>query len=369
MRFLLTAYEYPQFMYWLRKQHPRAMRQPYSEQLRNRQSYGFLWSDFYSKNLRSLGHEAQEVVPGNSDLQLTWAREHGLRIGGRWRMRTRRGVIPWLDWQRDSDWESRIFLEQVRAYRPDVLLVRDISTVTPPLLAEVRQYVRLIVGQHASQFDEARDFRGYDLILSSLPNFVDHFRARGLKSEYMRLGFEPTVLEHVKVRPKSIDASFVGKLGGDHATRAPFVERLVAETCVQLWGTAHEGLSETARHRFGGPAWGIDMYQVLSDSRITVNQHESWAGNHANNLRLYEATGVGTLLVTDAKSDLSALFKPHQEVAVYDSVEECGELINHFLAHPAEGAAIAAAGRRRTLSEHTYALRMQELVDLLRRYL
>ena len=369
MRILLTAYEYPQFMYWLRTRYPRSTRRPYSEQLQNRLSQAFLWSDFYSVNLRRLGHEAQEVVPGNSDLQLAWAKEHGLRIGGRWRMRTRRGVIPWLDWQRETDWAERIFLEQVRAYRPDVLVVRDISTVTPRLLAEIRQYVRLIVGQHASQFDEARDFSGYDLILSSLPNFVDHFRASGLKAEYMRLGFEPTVLERVKIRTKSIDASFVGKLGGDHATRAPFVERLVAATCVQLWGTADEALSKEARKRFGGPAWGIDMYQVLSDSRITVNQHESWAGDHANNLRLYEATGVGTLLITDAKSDLSTLFKPHQEVVVYHSVEECRELIDHFLAHPAEAAAIAAAGRRRTLSEHTYAHRMQEFLDLLQGYL
>jgi spore maturation protein CgeB len=356
-------------MYWLRKRYPRSMQQSYSEQLQGRLSRGFLWSDFYSVNLRQLGHEAQEVVPGNSDLQLAWAREHGVVIGGRWRIRARRHVVPWLDWQLDPDWEGRILLEQVRAYRPDVLMVRDISTVTPKLLAEVSQYVRLIVGQHASQFDAARDFGGYDLILSSLPNLVDHFRASGLKSEYLRLGFEPTVMERVQVRSKSIDASFVGKLGGDHATRAPFVERLVATTCVQVWGTADQGLSAGARQRFGGPAWGIDMYQVLSDSRITVNQHAAWAGDHANNLRLYEATGVGTLLITDAKSDLSRLFKPHQEVAVYRSIEECGELINHFLAHPTEREAIAAAGRRRTLSEHTYAHRMQEFLDLLQRYM
>lgn len=369
MRFLLTAYEYPQFMHWLRKRRPRFMRKSYSQLLQNRMSQGFLWSDFYSVNLRRLGHEAQEVVPGNPDLQMSWAREHGLSIGGRWRMRTRRGMIPWWDWYPDPDWEARILLEQVRAYRPDILLVRDISTVTPQLLAAVRQYVRLVVGQHASQFDATRDFSGFDLILSSLPNFVDYFRAKGLKTEYLRLGFEPTVLQRVKVRNKFIDVSFVGKLGGDHATRAPFVERLVGTTGVQLWGTADEGLSEAARQRFRGPAWGIDMYQVLSDSRITVNQHESWAGDHANNLRLYEATGVGTLLITDAKSDLASLFKPNHEVVVYHSVEECGDLIKHFLAHPAEREAIAAAGRRRTLGEHTYAHRMQELLDLVQRYL
>jgi spore maturation protein CgeB len=369
MRFLLTSYEYPQFMRWLYERDPQLATQPYEQQLHARMAQGFLWSDFYSRNLRLLGHEAQEVVPHNVYLQYAWAKEHGVRTGKRWRMGLRGRRIPWLFRVEDPTWFERILLAQIRAYRPDVLYVRDVTALPVRFVRELRQYVRLIVGQHAARLDTAEDCSGcFDLILSSLPNQVDYFRQRGIKSEHLRLGFETSVLDRLLARPKSIDASFVGKIGGDHSTRAKFVEELVANTGVQLWGAAEQGLSESARSRIVGPAWGIDMYQVLRDSRLTINQHEWWAQEHANNLRLYEATGVGTLVITDAKSDLATLFEPGREVAVYRSTQECRELVDYFLAHPAEREAVAAAGQQRTLREHTYAHRMEELLGILHRF-
>ena len=36
------------------------------------------------------------------------------------------------------------------------------------------------------------------------------------------------------------------------------------------------------------------MYRVLRQSKIALNRHSDVAEDHANNMRLYEATGVGT---------------------------------------------------------------------------
>jgi spore maturation protein CgeB len=370
MRFLLTSYEYPQFMRWLYERDPQLAAQPYEYQLAARNAQCFLWSDFYSRNLRLLGHEAQEVVPRNPHLQFAWANEHSVRAGTRWRLGLRRRMVPWLFREEDPSWPARILLAQIRAYRPDVLYIRDVTAFPPRFIRELRARVRVIVSQHASRLDTAEDYSGcFDLVVSSLPNQVEYFRQRGIKAEHLRLGFETTVLDRLQSRPKNIDASFVGKIGGDHSTRAKFVDELVASTAVQLWGATEDGVSLAARSRIVGPAWGIDMYQVLRDSHVTINQHEWWAEDHANNLRLYEATGVGTLVITDAKSDLAALFEPDREVAVYRSTQECRELVDYFLTHPSERNAVAAAGQRRTLREHTYAHRMEELVSMLRRFL
>jgi spore maturation protein CgeB len=110
------------------------------------------------------------------------------------------------------------------------------------------------------------------------------------------------------------------------------------------------------------------MYGVLARSRITVNNHLDLAGPHANNLRMYEATGVGTLLLTDAKSDLGELFVPDQEVVAYRDSAECVKLISHYLDHPDERDEIARAGQRRTLEEHNYGRRMAELVEIVERH-
>ncbi len=107
------------------------------------------------------------------------------------------------------------------------------------------------------------------------------------------------------------------------------------------------------------------MYQALHNAKISLNLHIDAAGNNANNMRLYESTGVGAMLLTDHKDNLHTLFEPGQEVVAYRSQEECSELIGYYLSHEAERQAIAAAGQARTLKEHTYAHRMQELVDIL----
>jgi spore maturation protein CgeB len=110
------------------------------------------------------------------------------------------------------------------------------------------------------------------------------------------------------------------------------------------------------------------MYAILLNSKITLNHH----GNippYANNCRLYEATGVGTFLITDWKMNLHEIFEPGKEVIAYRTPEECAELIQYYLEHEAERKAIARAGQERTLKEHTYYHRMQELVEIVRKYL
>ena len=123
------------------------------------------------------------------------------------------------------------------------------------------------------------------------------------------------------------------------------------------------------RARHHGEVWGLDMYRALARSRITLNRHINVAENYANNMRLYEATGVGALLLTDRKDNLGELFEIGKEVVAYSSSEEAAELIRYYLAHPDEAQAIARAGQARTLREHTYRQRMEELVPILQRHL
>jgi spore maturation protein CgeB len=110
------------------------------------------------------------------------------------------------------------------------------------------------------------------------------------------------------------------------------------------------------------------MYQILHGSKVTVNHHGDVAP-YANNMRLFEATGVGALLVTDWKVNLHEMFEPGREVVAYRNPEECVELVQYYLEHDEEREAIARAGQERTLREHTYYHRMQELVEIIAKHL
>jgi hypothetical protein len=199
---------------------------------------------------------------------------------------------------------------------------------------------------------------------------VDRLRGLGVKSEYFRIGFDERVLSLLGEVKKDIDFSFVGGISRHHGGAIPLLEYLVEHTDMRAFGYGAASLPANSPicHRHGGEVWGMDMYRSLARSRITLNRHINVAENNANNMRLYEATGVGTMLLTDRKDNLHELFDIEREVVTYSSKEEAAELVRHYLDHPQEIERIARAGQARTLREHTYALRMQELVPILTRH-
>lgn len=149
------------------------------------------------------------------------------------------------------------------------------------------------------------------------------------------------------------------------------LEYLARSTKIEFFGYGVESLNRSspivACHH--GEVWGLEMYRALARSRVTLNRHINVAENNANNMRLYEATGVGALLITDRKDNLGELFEVGKEVVAYSSPEEAAELIRYYIEHPSEARAISLAGQARTLRDHTYQRRMEELVLVLERYL
>jgi hypothetical protein len=184
------------------------------------------------------------------------------------------------------------------------------------------------------------------------------------------LGFDPAVLARLNDETHRFDVSFVGSLAAVHQSRIDWLEKVCRACQALVWTDDGNRLPNDSpiRPRIRGKAWGLAMYRILRGSKITLNHHGS-IPPFANNMRLYEATGVGTLLITDWKENLAEMFEPEREVVTYRGVEECVEKIRYYLSHDSERQSIAAAGQRRTLQDHTYSTRMQELVAIAGRYL
>ena len=201
---------------------------------------------------------------------------------------------------------------------------------------------------------------------------MERFRGLGIASEYFRIGFDPRVLERLGAVGADFGAVFVGGLGkAHHGPGNDLLDRAAARLWIDVWGygRAERPLDSPLVRHYHGEAWGIEMYRVLAQSRISVNRHIDVAEDNANNMRLYEATGVGSLLLTDAKNNLGELFDVGREVVAYRDEEELIEAVEHYLAHEDERATIAAAGQQRTLRDHTYGVRMRELLEILGSYL
>jgi hypothetical protein len=330
-------------------------------------------SDFYSRHLTNLGHEVLDVVGNCVPLQAAWARENNVAFSP-WAMKlphrffrlpyvgARLAALPGL---------LDVAMARVRAFKPDVLYCQDLSFFPPGALTELKETVPLIVGQIACPTPPDSFLKPYDLILTSFPHFVARFREMGIASEYFRIGFDTRVLEILGKVEKDVPASFVGGISRHHGKAIPLFEHLANVTPIQFFGYGAKTLprSSAIRKRHRGEVWGLDMYRSLARSRITINRHINVAEGFANNMRLYEATGVGTMLITDTKDNLHQLFEIGKELVTYSSYEEAAELVKYYVEHPTEAEAIAAAGQKRTLKEHTYRHRMEELAPILERHL
>lgn len=377
MKILIINADYPAFIQSLYESRPDLAEKPYAEQMKVRNDTLFGVADFYSKNLWTLGHEAWEIHANNEFMQAAWAREHSVKtdLNGwlheakriakesplRYLKPVLRPLIP------KTHGLHEVLRAQIQHYRPDIILNQAMDAITDEFLCEVKPHVRLIVGQIAAPIGDTETFRSYDLVISSLPNFVEHFRKQGLRAELNRLAFEASVLDRITRGVPSVDISFVGSLSSHHESRVRLLETVLTEKKVALWGQGVDSIPKTSKihAHYRGAAWGKQMYEILAGSRITLNHHIGIAADFANNMRLFEATGIGTLLITDRKQNLREMFEPGREVAVYGSPDECLEIVRHYLDHEDERRAIAEAGQRRTLREHTYAVRMQELAELL----
>lgn len=361
MRTLILDHYYPEFVASVYRATPGLERASFGDQQTALDAGLFGETQFQAAALRALGHEALHLPVNVPSLLSAFARENDLNLSRRATIefRLRRGLIPWPaigDGAAALDAVLPAIADRLEA---DLVHVQCMDVLSPEVVAQLKRPGRTITGQTAPPELPWRGLEPYDLVFSSLPNYVERLRLAGVRAALLPLAFASKVLDLVPSVERDVEVSFVGSISRAHQRRLELLEGVVAEGIpLDVWSA---GRIEGARiHR---PAWGRDMYRVLARSRATVNVHGENAAGNANNLRLYEATGMGTLLFTEAAPNLGTLFEPEREVVTYDDVPSLARALAYYLARPDEARAIAEAGRARTLRHHTWSVRMGEMLS------
>lgn len=292
-------------------------------------------ADFYSRGMSKQGWQAHDLITNCKALQRQWAREN--------------------DFTGDK---HLIWVEQIRRYKPDVVYVQGLWLINDETYPLIKDHCKLIVGQVASPASFA--VKNFDCIFSSMPHFVERFREHGTVAHCISLAFDARANADLD---RIYDVTFVGGITNMHTGRIEFLRELSKKVDIDCWGYGFDQLKDT-RLRYHGVVWGREMFNILSQSYITLNYHIDCAEDYANNMRLYESTGCGTLLITDWKKNLGDLFS-HDEVVAFGDVNGALKAINYYLNHREEGSAIAKRGQKRTLKEHTYDNRMAEIATIL----
>jgi len=320
----------------------------------------------YSLYLNRFGCEAEEVITNDARLQTKWAKENGVTC-------LPLPVVPSKVFNRlfGIDWRFKILKEQVRKKRPDVLFIHERNILTDDFIKELKPYVRLVVCQIASPLPEWRNFKSVDLIVTSMPQFVPLFCDQGIQAEFLAWAFDDRVLNQITTGNGGEDITFIGGIYHGHKSRQDLLERVSQQVPIKWYGyhdRSVKGNSPLMRC-YGGELWGLNMYRTLARSMITLNAHIDVAGDYANNQRLFEATGLGVCLLTDWKKNIVDFFDVDREIATYRSEDELVEKLRYLMDHRNERQEMATAGQKRTLRQHTFEKRIQQLLDILKRHI
>lgn len=332
--------------------------------------YTALLNDFFGspgshvRNIQKLGHASKLIIHNCKPLQKKWAEENNF-------------VFDEINWRYD------IALEQIKQFNPDIVFVGLNFSYYDGFLNELIKISRKVFAWISCPIPKNIEFNKFDLILSSVPDLVNDFRQKGINSELLPAAFDATILNYLPVNaPQNIDFSFIGGIGNQHSKRILLLEEMVKHTPIKLFGYGYPTDSSwksklkkllypgTIAARYKGEVWGLGMYRTLMRSKITFNAHIDMALGNRVNMRMYEATGAGTLLLTD-KSDKSDVeyFVDEKEVVTYSSAHDAAEKVKYYLKHEEERKKIALAGQARTLQEYNFENNTKKMLQYFEEYL
>ena len=247
--------------------------------------------------------------------------------------------------------------------------------------------------------DDHFRFCNFSKYYAPLFNWVSTTDSQAIK-KYNKIGYKNVIksqwaCNQFLYKPSNIekiyDVSFIGQ---PHSDRRKVVDRIKkAGINIKCWGNGWEN----------GRVSQDEMIKIFSQSKINLNLTKSsgnvnlkalasiflkkelnktlklvspkyWLGNFQFILnkkreqikgRNFEIPGSGGFLLTSNADNLTDYYKDGKEIVIYKDIDDMINKIKYYLEHNEEREAIAQAGYERTLREHTYEKRFNNIFKII----
>ena len=319
-------------------------------------------------------------------------------------------------------WQEDIATKQLIEEQTEILFCDALHSLSHKWLSNLSKTcpkVKLKIAWCGAPFQEIEKLYCFDLVLTCIPELRDFYQSKGLNCEYLKHGFDPRILQvkSIKQASKIYNFTFIGQIyrsSNYHQGRWQLIREIIKHTDLLFFGPINENkrglkiytntklkqllydlnkhlpnlvstLPESINEKVKGwsyrpelpylkelapianPAvFGLEMFKVLKRSQITLNNHIDASPLNATNMRLFEATGIGTCLLTDHKSNLHHLFIPDKEIITYKTPSECISKYKWLIDNPVKRNEIARAAQQRVLKDHSFQTRAKELNQLIK---
>ena len=366
---------YPQYLSFFYENNPHVNELPFEEHLNKILDDHFGWPGDLSRYMNKMGIETIFIIENAESLQKKWANENGFESYSK------------------NGWEKEIVMEQIKRFQPDILWITSIFDYYGDFVRNALPYCKKAITWVSCPTPPNLDVSGFTDLITSHPDMLKNQQHSFDKVIITKPGFDPAILDKIGYVEKKYDITFIGGITPYHYKRIEILAYLIKNGIdIKVFGyffeptnlgpcelfkrtakyfVSMQGIKNvlemlkyyyrkndqdnlaTIKSVYMGQVFGLDMYHTLAASRITLNIHGDVAGNHAGNIRMFEATGVGTCLLTEHSENIDDLFEPEKEILTYDSKQELLDVINKMLNQNEKIEMIAKAGQERTLKEHT----------------
>lgn len=203
------------------------------------------------------------------------------------------------------------------------------------------------IDTHMDYVKHLRIGRLFDVTFIAQKEYVERLRVDGIPQvHWLPFGFAGELLPS-PMPERTIDIAYIGS---DRVTANP--ERHA------LLGALRREFSST---RFG-MANPKEMGRIYASARVVFNK----SVKNDVNMRFFEATGAGAVLVTDpiVSNGVEELFEEGTHYVSYQDEASLIRVMRSLLADPSRCAVMGEAARQHVLTRHTYLHRAQRLLDI-----
>jgi spore maturation protein CgeB len=371
MKLLRITTDYPDYLKQFYRQRPYLKDQSYAEQKKALEYDAFFWEGYWTVKFSKLGYNVQEIIWNCKTLQTQWAKEHLPRS---------ECYIYSLD---------EILLAQIKEFYPDIVWLNRWNIDFLRLVKDKFPSIKLVIGWVGSSVPRncLPFFLSTDIMFSCAPESIETLSAYRDHAYHINHWFVPDVLTRINTNiGLGHDVVFTGeiRLGSEHhIKRLSILQALIKQCKLEIYssnvvnGTKRLSLLKRIHHKLKRNPYrhimsmshqgvfGLDMIQLLHDSRISLNIHADSSSRFASNMKMFEISGSGSCLVTDWKENINDLFVEDTEVVTYKSIEECVEKVKWLLDNPKKRDEIAHAAQKRVENQHRFDQRAAQMHNII----
>ncbi|MEM0133935.1 MAG: glycosyltransferase [Thermoplasmatales archaeon] len=280
---------------------------------------------------------------------------------------TRSRILRSISYPFWLDGLNKAYYEAARKYNPDLVLSIKGETLSPKTIDSIKDGLGIPVALWYP--DDPRFFSSlvkytaphYDHVFTCSANAIGLYKDLGVQSVHrLPFGCDPYIhnLDSNNLREKRKRTLFIGSFS---IARFRFIKNLInkgvpIDVMGPNWNTL---LISNSKGKFG-----LDYVRTIQDYSVVLNVHQN--PGYGPNMRTFEVTGSGGLLLSDNAEDIGSFFSIGTDILVYQSTQEAEDSIKSVLSGEIDVEKMSKRAYEKCHEYHTYDVRIREILKLCR---